>query len=71
MTIQAIYENGVFKPVGPVEMPEGQAVEVRVLGLPTEPNRSSEGMDAIYDLLSKSYETGITNLAERHNELDP
>lgn len=28
-TIEAIYENGVFKPFGPVDLPEGTRVQVQ------------------------------------------
>jgi predicted DNA-binding antitoxin AbrB/MazE fold protein len=29
-TIEAIYENGLFKPVGPVALPEGTRVHIKV-----------------------------------------
>jgi predicted DNA-binding antitoxin AbrB/MazE fold protein len=31
-TIRAVYEDGVFRPVGPVELPEGAWVEVTAIG---------------------------------------
>ncbi|HKP51071.1 MAG TPA: antitoxin family protein [Chloroflexia bacterium] len=31
-TIRAVYEGGVFRPVGPVELPEGAWVEVNPIG---------------------------------------
>ncbi len=31
-TIRAIYENGVFRPLDPVELPEGARVEVSPVG---------------------------------------
>jgi len=33
-TVEAIYEGGVFKPVGPVELPEKQRVQLSVRPLP-------------------------------------
>lgn len=39
MTIHAIYENGVFRPLQPVDLPDKTTVEivqVTVLGAPTE-----------------------------------
>jgi predicted DNA-binding antitoxin AbrB/MazE fold protein len=29
-TVEAVYENGVFKPLEPIELPEGQRVEVTI-----------------------------------------
>lgn len=69
--IQAIFENGVFRPVGPVDLPEKCEVEVHVVGLPHEPNPSSEGMERIYELLSKRFNSGCHDTAERHNEHQP
>jgi predicted DNA-binding antitoxin AbrB/MazE fold protein len=34
-TIEAVYENGVFKPLEPVTLPEGQRVQVTLPFLPT------------------------------------
>ena len=30
-TIEAIYENGIFKPLGPVDLPEGSHVRVNAI----------------------------------------
>jgi predicted DNA-binding antitoxin AbrB/MazE fold protein len=41
MTIHAIYENGVFRPLEPVDLPDNTAVEisgVNVLEKPSEPH---------------------------------
>ena len=35
-TIEAIYENGVFKPLRPVDLPEGTRVQVAATGSLTE-----------------------------------
>lgn len=70
MVIHAIYENGVFKPTQPVDLPERCEVEF-------EPRRREIGketmaaMEEIYKILSRSYETGDPHLAERHNEHQP
>lgn len=69
--IQAVFENGVFRPVTPVDLPEQCEVEVHVGELPHEPNPSDEGMDRIYELLRKPVDTGVVDLAARHDELDP
>ena len=35
MVVRAIYENGVFRPVSAVELPENTQVELEVHGLPS------------------------------------
>jgi len=35
-TIEAIYENGVFKPLSPVNLPEGARVRVEVGAAPSD-----------------------------------
>src|SRR5258708_61961 len=34
VSVRAIYENGVFRPLGPIELPEGARVEVIVVEQP-------------------------------------
>lgn len=34
--IEAIYENGIFKPVGPVDLPDGTRVRVETTLLPAD-----------------------------------
>lgn len=68
--IHAIYEDGVFRPVEPVELPEHSEVEFE----PRIVNRrsdQSESMRQIYDILSRRYATGDPYLAQRHNEHQP
>ena len=68
-TIRAIYENGVFRPLEPVDLPEGCEVELHNLRpAGAEP---SQDMDAIYEILDRRHNTGEHNLAERHNEHQP
>lgn len=69
-TIRAVYENGVFRPVAPVELPEHCEVEF-------EPRRIAEGdlerqaMRRVFDTMSKRYASGHRDTAERHNEHQP
>ncbi len=67
-TIQAVFENGVFRPLGDVSLPEKAKVEFepRVLALP-----QSDAMTDAFEILSHSYDTGITDLAARHGEHQP
>jgi predicted DNA-binding antitoxin AbrB/MazE fold protein len=68
-TIHAIYENGVFRPTEPVDLPQQTKVQLQVHVLPQSPK--TEHLDEIYDILSQSYPTGISDLAARHNEHQP
>jgi predicted DNA-binding antitoxin AbrB/MazE fold protein len=65
-TIHAIYENGVFRPTTPVELPEG--TEVSIVPQPLrEPTSPSPHLKRIYELLSRSEDTGDRHLSERHD----
>lgn len=66
--IHAVYENGVFRPTDPVDLPESSEVEVelRVVKPPTE-----KRLDAIYALLGARFESGEDDVAARHNEHQP
>jgi predicted DNA-binding antitoxin AbrB/MazE fold protein len=75
MEIPAIYENGVARPLTPLTLPESTLVNIVVPNPPAQANgpplESSDGMDEIYEILGRSYDTGIPDLAERHNEHQP
>ena len=68
--IHAIYENGVFRPLEPVDLPEHARVVV-------EPEQASvnaaltDGQDEIDRILARRYRSGHTDTAERHNEHQP
>jgi predicted DNA-binding antitoxin AbrB/MazE fold protein len=66
--IHAVYENGVFRPTEPVDLPESSEVEVelRVVTPPAETR-----LDAIYTLLEARFESGEDDVAARHNEHQP
>jgi predicted DNA-binding antitoxin AbrB/MazE fold protein len=78
-TIQVIYENGVFRPTEPVNLPEGSeaTVELRTAGSdqpqPSDPQFAhlEPGWAKIYAILSERYDSGQTDVAERHNEHQP
>jgi predicted DNA-binding antitoxin AbrB/MazE fold protein len=71
-TIEAIYEGGVFRPIGPVDLPERTAVEfeLRVKDAPPPPPMS-EGLAKVYEILGRRHASGYTDTAERHNEHQP
>jgi predicted DNA-binding antitoxin AbrB/MazE fold protein len=78
-TIHAVYENGVFRPTGPVDIPEHTPVEFepRVktdmaengdrLAAPAK----GPGLTKVYAILGERYASGHTDTAERHNEHQP
>lgn len=72
-TVHAIYENGVFRPVEPVDLPDRTAVqfEPRVIAEPSEPRHVPlpEGLAKIYEILGRRYRSGSTDTAARHNEI--
>jgi predicted DNA-binding antitoxin AbrB/MazE fold protein len=62
----AIYENGVFRPLGPVRLPEHTRVEIPLPEI-AEPDESA-ALDAVYKTIQIKFRSGRTDLAERHNE---
>jgi predicted DNA-binding antitoxin AbrB/MazE fold protein len=63
-TIHAVYENGVFRPPDPVDLPEG--TEVRIEVKPVKgPEGPSPHLRRIYELLSHPEDTGDPRPSER------
>jgi predicted DNA-binding antitoxin AbrB/MazE fold protein len=69
MTVRAIYDKGVFRPREPVELPEPCEVEFepRVV----EPRDKADALKRVREILSHRYDSGETDVAERHNEHQP
>lgn len=70
MTIRAIFENGVFRPLDAVDLPERS----RVVFDPTviEPIADARpGQERIFAILRTSIPSGETDVAERHDEHQP
>jgi predicted DNA-binding antitoxin AbrB/MazE fold protein len=67
-TVQAVYEDGVFRPIGQVALPEKTTVEFepRVVEV-----AQGDPMLEAFEILSHSYDTGQSDLAARHNEHQP
>ena len=68
-TVHAVFENGVFRPMEPVQLPEKTEVEFeprQVLQRPPEAE-----MDAIYEILGRRHSSGHTDTGARHNEHQP
>jgi predicted DNA-binding antitoxin AbrB/MazE fold protein len=73
MQIPANYVNGVFQPTVPVALPENTPVNVIPAAITSEVGSQQEknSLDRIYELLEQSIETGIPDLAARHNGHQP
>jgi predicted DNA-binding antitoxin AbrB/MazE fold protein len=71
-TVHAVYENGVFRPVEPVDLPDHTRVELE-LRIPGEqdPGKIPGGLASIYAILGERYDSGHTDTAARHNEHQP
>ena len=72
--VNAIYENGVFRPVEPVELPNNTPVELE-LRIREEQAQAlvpmSEGLAKVYAILGERYISGHTDTAARHDEHQP
>jgi predicted DNA-binding antitoxin AbrB/MazE fold protein len=68
-TIHAIYEHGVFRPIEPVELPEGTPVLVDAGNSPADSVQAAR--ERVYESLSRSYDGGDADESERHNERQP
>lgn len=74
MTIRAKWEKGVFRPIEPVSLPEATEVDVVVAQAPQEEietPKQKRDREEILEILSRSYDSGQTDTAARHNEHQP
>lgn len=69
MTIRAVFEKGIFRPTEPVELPERCEVEFEPRMVP--PDRKAQALQRVRELLSHRYDSGESDVAERHNEHQP
>jgi predicted DNA-binding antitoxin AbrB/MazE fold protein len=67
-TVRAVFEDGVFRPISPVALPEKSMVEFepRVVEF-----RQTDTMLEAFEILSHSYDTGQSDLAAQHDEHQP
>ena len=69
-TVHAIYENGVFRPKEKVHLPEQCEVEFE----PRPVNgtaKQAAALEQVDKVLARRHDTGIRDLAARHNEHQP
>jgi len=69
-TVRAVFENGVFRPTGQVELPEKCEVEFEPRVVNGQ-SASAEALKAIYSTLSKRFDSGQSDVAARHDEHQP
>ena len=68
-TVHAVYENGVFRPLGQVELTERTEVEFEPRLV--QPVAKNGSLEAIYAILSERYQSGEHDVAARHDEHQP
>jgi predicted DNA-binding antitoxin AbrB/MazE fold protein len=76
MTIRAVFENGVFRPVDQVKLAEGTVVDLQVMEELVDvrslaPPGTDEGLIRVYEILGRRFDSGHHDTAERHNEHQP
>ena len=67
--IHAVYENGVFRPTDPVDLPERCEVEFEPRLVNRHPQQPA--VEEVYAVLSERYSSGERDVAARHNEHQP
>lgn len=67
--IHAIFENGVFRPIQPVCLPERCEVEVEIHAINAE--RQQPSLDDVYAILGRRHSSGEHDVAARHDEHQP
>jgi predicted DNA-binding antitoxin AbrB/MazE fold protein len=67
--IHAAYEDGVFRPVEAVDLPDRCYVEFepRIVDAPS----IAPSLDEVYAVLGERYDSGQSDVAARHNEHQP
>jgi predicted DNA-binding antitoxin AbrB/MazE fold protein len=68
-TIHAVYENGVFRPTVPVELPDRCEVEFEPRLV--DPRTGDQPLDGVYAVLSERYCSGEKDVSARHDEHQP
>jgi predicted DNA-binding antitoxin AbrB/MazE fold protein len=64
--IHAVFENGVFRPTGPVELPDRCEVEFEPRVVDHDGRRPA--LDDVYATLAERYSSGESDVSARHDE---
>lgn len=71
-TIQAVFCDGVFRPIQPVHLPDNTLVEFEPrIQAPAATPAMEKGLGRIYEILGERYASGYVDTAARHNEHQP
>jgi predicted DNA-binding antitoxin AbrB/MazE fold protein len=74
ITMRAIYENGAFRPLEPLDLPENTLVELNVRIIEDQQTAATlmpDGLDKVYEILGRRHNSGRTDTSARHNEHQP
>ena len=69
-TIHAVYEEGVFRPLEKVELPERTEVEFEPKVVGASQAKTGD-MRGIIEVMGRRFRSGQHDLAERHDEHQP
>jgi predicted DNA-binding antitoxin AbrB/MazE fold protein len=69
-TVHAVYEQGVFRPLQDIELPEHTEVEFEPKVI-SRRRAYGNALKELYSILSERHETGVKDLAARHDEHQP
>jgi predicted DNA-binding antitoxin AbrB/MazE fold protein len=69
-TIDAVFRNGTFQPLGSINLPENSHVRLQVEPLEMTPEEQAATQE-IYRLMRARFRSGHHDTAERHNEHQP
>ena len=69
--VHAIFENGVFRPIQPVELPENCEVEFEPRVVSEKSSDVGTDSDKVFEILDRRYASGESDTAARHNEHQP
>ena len=68
-SFHAIYENGIFRPTEPVDLPDPCEVEVEVRAVSN--GAGTPSLDDVYAILDRRFDSGDRDVAARHDEHQP
>ena len=69
-SVHAVFENGIFRPIHPVELPDHCEVEFEPRVIESGAT-DTNSIERLYDILSERFASGQTDVAARHNEHQP
>ncbi len=68
---RVVYENGVFRPLERVSLPEHKVLVLVEKSVPEDPQFDEDDQSEILAVLGERFASGETDVAARHNEHQP